>query len=254
MLPAMSSRPDRIPHIVITVAAPAMQSDPEMQVRRNTLYVEGVRRAGGEPVLLDAMAGAAARAQALAMMDGLLLSGGGDIDPAHYGVADAGSTEVERDRDALEAEAFATAEARSVPVFGICRGIQAMNVFAGGTLLQHVDDHAGPGLGQGPAHTHALRIEPGTRLAGIVGDDLDGAPVNTFHHQAVRVADLAPGFVASAWADSPVGPIVEGLEAPGDRFVIGVQFHPERTESTPPAFEALWRSFVDACRPHEDRG
>lgn len=237
----------RAPRIVITAAAPAAQDDPEMQVRRNALYVEGVRRAGGEPVVLDCTMDVGARESALASMDGLLLSGGGDIDPARYATSDAGSTEIERDRDALEAQAFAMAEARGVPVFGICRGLQVMNVFAGGTLLQHVDDHSGPGLGKGPARTHPLRIEPGTRLAAAVGD-VDHAPVNTFHHQAVRAEDLAPGLVASAWAPSPAGPIVEAVEAPGERFVVGVQFHPERLDSTPPPFEGLWRAFIDACR------
>jgi gamma-glutamyl-gamma-aminobutyrate hydrolase PuuD len=182
-------------------------------------------------------------------MDGLLLSGGGDIEPARFGQADAGSTEIEPHRDALEAEAFATAEARDLPVLGICRGLQVINVFAGGTLLQHVDDHSGPGLGSGrPARTHRLRLVTGSRLAALVGDDAAGSPVNTFHHQAVRAVDLAPGFVATAWADSPAGPIVEALEAPGERFVVGVQFHPERVDSTPPAYEALWRAFVNACR------
>lgn len=244
----MPPLPARAPRIVITVTTPAARPDPATQARRNTLYAEGVRRAGGEPILLDATADPTERAAALGAMDGLLLSGGGDVDPARYGMADAGSTEIEPDRDVLEADAFAAAEARGVPVLGICRGLQAVNVFAGGTLLQHVDGHAGPGFGQGAAWTHGLRIEPGTRLAAIVGDGLDTAPVNTFHHQAVRAGDLAPGLVASAWAESPAGPIVEALEAPGERFVVAVQFHPERTDSTPAAYEALWREFVDACR------
>lgn len=249
----MSPLADRVPRIVITVSAPADQPDPAAQLRRNTLYADGVRRAGGEPVLLDATASVSERAQALTAMDGLLLSGGGDIDPARYGTVDAGSTEIEPARDELEGEAYARAAERGAPVLGICRGFQVMNVLAGGTLLQHLDGHQGHGRPAVPARRHGLRIEPGTRLARLVGETVDGAPVNTFHHQAVRHEDLAPGFAASAWAESAVGPIVEALEAPGERFVVGVQFHPERLDSTPPAFEALWRAFVDACRAG-DRG
>ena len=98
---------------------------------------------------LDATASAAEREAAFAAMDGLLLSGGADIDPARYGQAIDGAREIEPDRDALEAAAWAAAEARGVPVLGICRGLQAMNVFAGGRLRQHVDGHAGNGWGHG---------------------------------------------------------------------------------------------------------
>jgi len=73
-------------------------------------------------------------------------------------------------------------------------------------------------------------------------------PVNTYHHQAVRSTDLAPGLVATGWAASEAGELIEAFERPGSRFVVGVQCHPERTESTPGGFEALWRAFVDACR------
>jgi putative glutamine amidotransferase len=141
-------------------------------------------------------------------------------------------------------------------VLGICRGFQAINVFSGGTLLQHVAGHAGPGFGHGPAARHPLRVMPGSRLARVLGPtNLRGRPleVNTYHHQAVRADDLAPGLVASAFASSPEGELVEGLESSGGRLILGVQCHPERTESTPSEFERLWRFFVDACRGPIDR-
>jgi putative glutamine amidotransferase len=75
----------------------------------------------------------------------------------------------------------------------------------------------------------------------------DRLEVNAFHHQGILAGDLAPGLVASAWAESPAGPLVEGLEKPGERFVVGVQCHPERTESTPPEFERLFAAFVEAA-------
>ncbi len=91
---------------------------------------------------------------------------------------------------------------------------------------------------------------PGSRLARILSPArvVGATEVNTYHHQGVRAADLAPGLVASAWASSPAGDLVEGFEAADGRFVLGVQCHPERQESTPAEFERLWSVFVDACR------
>jgi gamma-glutamyl-gamma-aminobutyrate hydrolase PuuD len=248
------------PRIVITVASPATQSEPDIQTRKNLLYADAIRRAGGEPRLLDAGASTAERDGAMADMAGLVLSGGADIDPARYGAPFAGATATEPDRDGLEAAAFDAAESRGLPVLGICRGFQAVNVFRGGRLLQHVEGHAGPGYGHGPAARHGLRVDPASRLAGWLGlagtGEAAGDPleVNSFHHQAVRPVDLAPGLRPTGWADSSLGELVEAFEDPGGRFVVGVQCHPERRESTPPAFEGLWRAFVDACRPIDGAG
>ena len=229
----------------------AAQAEPEIAQRKNLLYADGVRRHGADAVLLDATAPAEARSTALAEMDGLVLTGGTDLDPELYGRPNLGSREIEPDRDALEAQAWAVADARGVPVLGICRGFQAINVFSGGTLVQDLGGHAGAGWGHGPAATHPIRLVPGTRLARILfPTNVRGGvlTVNTYHHQAVARGDLAPGLVASAWASSAVGDIVEAFETTGGRLVFGVQCHPERTESTPAAFERLWRVFVDACR------
>jgi putative glutamine amidotransferase len=184
-------------------------------------------------------------------MDGLLLSGGADLDPSRYGRPIQGATDLEPGRDALEAAAWAASQERGLPVLGICRGFQAINVFSGGTLLQHVDRHIGASWGHGPAQTHPLRVAPGTRLARILfPTNARGGvvEVNTYHHQGVRPIDLAPGLVANASASSQAGDLVEGLEAADGRFLIGVQTHPERTESTSPAFERLFSVFVDAAR------
>ena len=91
------------------------------------------------------------------------------------------------------------------------------------------------------------------RVAPLLAAGSDGAAaeplvVNAYHHQGVRRTDLAPGLVAAAWADSSAGPLIEGLEAPGARFVVGVQCHPERTESTPAAFENVFDAFIQAAR------
>ena len=240
------------PRIVVTVADPGTQARPDVSRRKNALYADAIRRQGGEPILLDASSSPADRADAFESMDGLLLAGGADMDPGRYGQSNQGSHEIEPERDALEIEAWSAARERSAPVFGICRGFQVMNVLMGGTLLQDVGGHAGPGWGDGPALRHPLRLASGSRLARILHPSNAGGgvlSVNSYHHQAVRRSDLADGLVAAAWSPSPVGDIVEAIESRDlGRLLIGVQCHPERTESTPPAFERLWRVFIDACR------
>lgn len=240
-------RPAHPPRIVITLAVAADHAQSDLAERRNELYVAALVRHGAEPVRLDARAPTAVRDRALQSMDGLLLSGGADVHPTRYGQPIDGSREIEPDRDELEATAWQVAESRHVPVLGICRGIQAINVFSGGSILQHVEGHAGPTWSTGPAAIHPLRLVPGTRLAALLGD-ADTLEVNAYHHQGIREADLAPGLRPAAWADSTAGPLVEGLEGTDERFVIGIQCHPERTESTPYVFEDLFAAFVKAAR------
>jgi gamma-glutamyl-gamma-aminobutyrate hydrolase PuuD len=235
------------PRIVVTVAVAARQAEPAIAARKNALYAAAVARHGASPIELDATATDEERLAAFAAMDGLLISGGADIDPARYGEAPDGAAGMEPDRDELEAAAWAVAEARGLPVLGLCRGLQAINVFSGGTLLQHVEGHAGAAFGHGPAATHPIRLEPSSRLAGWLGGATT-IEVNSYHHQGIRPSDLAYGLAASAWADSSAGDLVEGLEAADGRFVVGVQCHPERTESTPDAFERLFAAFVEACQ------
>jgi putative glutamine amidotransferase len=239
------------PRIVVTLQVAARQLEPELAARKNALYLDSVARHGARPVAIDATASAADRTRAFETMDGLLLTGGADVHPERYGEANDGSHGMEPERDALEAAAWAAAEARGVPVLGICRGLQAMNAFAGGKVFQDVLGHAGPGWGHGTAHTHPLRLVPGSRLARILSPTNIGGRVlmvNSYHHQGVRAADLAPRFTASAHATSPAGALVEAFESTTGPFRVAVQCHPERTESTPPAFERLFAFFVDACR------
>ena len=182
-----------VPRIVITVADPTAQAEPDIAARKNDLYADAIRRHGGQPIVLDARASEGDRRAAFEAMDGLLLSGGADIDPARYGRANQGSVDIEPDRDSLEAEAYAAASSRAVPILGVCRGLQAVNVFSGGTLLQHVAGHVGAGWGHGPAKEHALRLVPGSRLARILSPTNPRAgatTVNSYHHQAIRPADL----------------------------------------------------------------
>jgi putative glutamine amidotransferase len=239
------------PRIVVTLAAPERGSDAAIAARKRDLYFETVLRQGAAVIPLDSHATATERAAAFEAMDGLLLSGGADVEPARYGATPNGTEDVDVARDELEAAAWAAAAARALPVLGICRGLQAMNVFAGGRLLQHVEGHAGASYGHGDALTHQLRVVPGTKLARILFPANVGGgvlTVNSYHHQAVRASDLAPGFVASGRSPSREGDLVEALEATSGPFRMAVQFHPERRESTPPQFERLFAFFVDACR------
>jgi putative glutamine amidotransferase len=239
------------PRVVVTLMVAADQPDPDNAARRNRLYLDAVERHGATPVPLDASTPPDDRGRALAAMDGLLLSGGADVNPSLYGQPVEGARGVETGRDALERAAWDAAEARGVPVLGICRGLQAMNVFAGGRLRQHVDGHAGPGWGYGEALTHPLRLIPGTRMTRILYPANVGGgvlTVNSYHHQGVLRADLAPRFAASGVAASADGELVEAFESTGGPFRMAVQCHPERTESTPRAFEGLFAFFVAACR------
>ena len=236
------------PRIVTTLADPASASDRAVAELKNTRYLEALEHAGATPLPLDERASTADRAAAFAAMDGLLLSGGADIDPARYGEAPAGSRDSEPERDALEDEAFRAALEAGVPILGVCRGLQAINVFAGGSLVQHLDGHESRAYPSPEVTRHRLDLAEGSRLASILGESSD-LEVNSYHHQAITADRLAPGLRIAAVADhAGTGELVEGVESTDpDRWLVGIQCHPERTESSPPVFERLWASFVAAC-------
>jgi gamma-glutamyl-gamma-aminobutyrate hydrolase PuuD len=236
------------PLILITVADHDEPGDAAPIHLINARYADGVRRAGGIPILMSASANDEQRATAFAAMDGLLLSGGADIDPARYNEPVDGAVGIEPARDALEWAALDAADRRGVPVFGICRGLQFLNVHRGGSLLQHVEGQVGAAYPSTPALSHPLDVQGGTKLAQILGDRTTPLAVNSYHHQAVSPERLAPTLRASAFTDSPRGTLVEGLEEAGERFVLGVQCHPERTESSPADLELVWAAFIEAAR------
>jgi putative glutamine amidotransferase len=236
------------PRIVVTLHGPEQAALEEPTWASFDRYLEAVRGAGGEPIALDPTSSPEERQAAFATMDGLLLPGGADLDPALYGEQPHPAVAVESVRDDLELEAWSAARGRGVPIFGVCRGFQAINVFSGGRLLQHLEGHDSP---TAAPRAHPLHLDPASRLAGILGetDPLLSAEVNSYHHQAVRPADLAPGLVAAGMAPHEEGDLVEALEAADpDDWLVGVQFHPERPEFIGPEFDRLWRAFVDAAR------
>ena len=185
-------------------------------------YVQQVAAAGGIPVLLPPLPGMAA---AVSRLDGLVLTGGGDISPGRYGEAPhPRTTRVSEPRDAAELELLDAALGAGLPVLGVCRGMQLLNVARGGTLCQHLPEEAGHAPQPGTYGSHQVRVGPGTRLAEILGTD--GAPLDvpTAHHQSVGT--LGDGLVPAAWARDGVVEAVE-LGADGGPFVLGVQWHPE---------------------------
>jgi putative glutamine amidotransferase len=209
-------------------------------------YLESVRRAGGEP--LELSNGDDPRA-VLEAVDGVLLTGGLDVDPALYGQAPHPATETAPDRDAFEVPLAREAVRRDVPVFAICRGVQVLNVAEGGTLVQDIPSALATGLNhtvnEPKNHlTHAIAVTSGTRLAAALGRaaPADACPVNSRHHQAV--GQVAPGFVVSAV--SPDG-VVEAIERPSSTFCVGVQWHPENFWATG-EFAGLFAAFVAAAR------
>lgn len=188
-------------------------------------YTEKIVQAGGVPVLLPPVAGIAA---ALSSLDGLVLSGGGDIDPARYGAAtDPQSGPPNAARDGAELDLASAALERGLPLLGICRGLQVINVALGGTLHQHLpalvgsDAHSPESGGYG---SHKVSVAPDTQLAAILG--ASEAAVPTHHHQA---ADrLGAGLVATAWTDDGVIEAVEfGPGSEHQSFMVAVQWHPE---------------------------
>ena len=173
----------------------------------------------------------------VAGLDGLLLAGGSDIDPASYHAARHPKTvNVDQDRDGLESTLLREALELDLPVFAICRGLQLLNTVLGGTLVQHVEGHRYAGQRE----VHPIRIESHSKLRSFL--ELDELVVNSRHHQCVD--RVASGLVVVARAPDDV---VEALELPGKRFVVAVQWHPEDRMGEPDA--KLFESFRDAMSP-----
>jgi putative glutamine amidotransferase len=211
------------------------------------LIVAAVEQAGGAPVLVPPGLGQAALDLIFDRADGVLLSGGGDVDPARYGAPPhplAVGVDFGRDEAELRLARRAAAEAR--PLFGICRGAQVLNVALGGALYGDTAEHPGaarhaysPGL-PWDLRPHPVQVAPGTRLRALLGAPRVG--VNSLHHQACRA--LAPGLVSAAHA--PDG-LIEAVELPAHPFALAVQWHPECLPDAP-EMQRLFAGFVQAAR------
>jgi putative glutamine amidotransferase len=202
-------------------------------------YVDAVERAGGRPVLIPPSEEGVA--ETLDTLDGIVFSGGADVDPALYGAEPHPATDTpQARRDAGELALLTAALERDIPTLAICRGFQLLNVVRGGDLVQHLPDDVDneehkqvPGV----FAEHPVEVKDGTRLASIVGARSD---VTSHHHQGIgRVGD---GLVETAWAGDGT---LEGVEDPSLRFAVGVQWHPEAGED-----EALFESLVEEARAY----
>ncbi len=227
-------------------ADPMQEGDPpQSEMALGMVYMRAVELAGGLPVVLPPL-GHDAIAPLLDQLSGICLSGGPDLDPHGYGEGPhphLGPTEP--DLDGWELALARLADARHMPVLGICRGVQALNVARGGTLHQHVADIVDGSIEhrqvvRGRVPTHGVSIKPGSRLARVMG--VTEAEVNSFHHQAAN--RLGKRLKAVAW--SPDG-IVEGIESTGPALFLGVQWHAESLVERPEQL-ALFCELVDEAR------
>jgi len=210
-------------------------------------YVRAVELGGGLPVLVPVLDAEEAVSALLDVLDGLVLAGGGDLDPQRFGEEPLPQLgEVDPERDAFELALARLAMERDMPVLGICRGMQVLNVAAGGTLYQDIPSQVPRALLHDQTAPrwypcHEVRIEEETQLAAILG--APSLRVNSFHHQAVKV--VAPQFRVSAKAKDAV---VEGIESRENRFVLGVQWHPECMVERYPAQRQLFAALVQQAR------
>ena len=207
-------------------------------------YVDAVERAGGRPILVPPSEEGID--ETLSALDGIVFSGGADVDPARYGAEAHPETDTpQARRDAGEMALLHAALERDMPMLAVCRGFQLLNVARGGDLVQHLPDSLGTDQHRqtpGEFAVHPVEIAPDSRLASIVGERAD---VTSHHHQGPgRVGD---GLVETAWAADGT---LEALEDPEKRFTVGIQWHPEASED-----QALFAELVEQARTYRsERG
>ena len=187
-------------------------------------YVESVERAGGRPVLLPPLADAIE--ETLGSLDGIIFSGGSDIDPTHYGAdAHPATRGIRARRDEAELALLRAALARDVPTLAVCRGMQLLNIVRGGDLHQHLPEvvgHEGHKAIPDVFGAHPVRLDPASRAGALLGPHAD---IRSHHHQAPN--RIGAGLTAFAWAEDGT---IEGIEDAALRFAVGVQWHPEAGE------------------------
>jgi putative glutamine amidotransferase len=214
----------------------------------NSSYLHAVQRAGGVPVALPPQLSAAALGRLARGLDGLLLTGGGDMDPSRFGEAPHATLyDVVPARDTVETDAIRIALERRLPILAVCRGVQVLNVALGGSLYQDVGTDPGTEVRhsqEAPRDqpTHKVKVRAGSRLAETLGTD--EIEVNSMHHQAVKV--LGAGLAAVAWAPDQ---LIEGVELTDpSRFVLGVQWHPEELYAHSEPARRLFAALVNSAR------
>jgi putative glutamine amidotransferase len=234
------------------IAIPVPHSgDRDYAERSLPQYEEAVRLAGGEPVRIELNQTPTQIMKQIERCDAVLLPGSrADIDPQKYGAERNPKTAAaDSKRDTVDELLLQDAYNMHKPVLGICYGLQALNVYRSGTLVQHVESEINHSPGRGVPKAHTVEIEPESLLAEITGAQKQAIAVNSSHHQSADVV----GDGLRAVARSPVDGVIEALEGtlPG-HFVLAVQWHPERSVKEPPELaasaQAIFRAFIEAAR------
>jgi putative glutamine amidotransferase len=227
----------------------AAHSQHPSRVGQNQTYIDAVVRAGAVPLLLPNVADLTRLRATYEHLDGLLLSGGGDIDPARYGEPvheKCGRIDSDRDEVELALTRWATEDGK--PLLAVCRGIQILNVALGGSLYQDIESQVAGALGHTwyPDHprthlAHAVDVAPATYLAQIL--ESSSLAVNSLHHQAIK--DLAPSLLVAARSSDQ---IIEAVEIEGHPYALGVQWHPEDLAPSDVRQQGLFDSLVGSCQ------
>jgi putative glutamine amidotransferase len=234
----------------ITVDQGPSQTDRQTPERAyvNSAYLHAVQQAGGVPVLLPPQLSKTSLERLVRGLDAVLLTGGGDVDPARFGEEPHPTLiEVAPSRDALETQVTLHAIEKKTPLLAICRGIQVLNVALGGSLHQDVVSEPGTEIQHSQKEardqaTHKITVTPRSRLGRVLGaEDLE---VNSFHHQVIK--SLGRGLVPVAWAPDQ---LIEAVELDDDsRWVVGVQWHPEHLVGNSEPARRLFSALVTAAR------
>jgi len=235
------------------IAIPEPNSkDAEYSARSWPQYADAIRGAGGEPVMVALSDSPMRVAQMVASCEGVLLPGSpADVNPQKYGEdAEPDCNPADPAREAVDELLLQDASNLYKPLLGICYGFQALNVWRGGTLVQHLRTSVNHAAGGTVAEAHAIEVDVKSRLRRMLGlGSRMTLSVNSSHHQAIGV--LGDGLVRAAW--SPEDGVVEAAESHGDHFLVGVQWHPERIFAQNRSAQGLFQAFVDAAAVWEPR-
>jgi len=235
------------PHVAIPVPH---SGDAKYAARSLPQYEQAVREAGGDPVAIPLDKTPAEVMKLIERCDGVLLPGSGaDVDPAKYDAPRHPKTaDADKKRDTVDELLLQDAYNMRKPIFGICYGLQTLNVYRTGSLVQHIESAINHEAGRKVPVAHHVTVEPGSKLADILaeaGADLTHVPVNSSHHQSADVAGDGLRIVSRCSEDG----VVEALEGTApDHFVLAVQWHPERSVDLDEPSRALFRAFVEAAR------
>lgn len=215
----------------------------------NKAYIYSVQKHGGLPILLPDLVFPEMIIHHSEIVDGLILAGGVDVDPKFFGEQPIGTGEITPERDSYELALVREFLQKDKPVLAICRGMQVLNICAGGDIYQDINSQVGrviKHMQQAPKWypTHNIKIKSDSRIGKIMEKSI--LEVNSFHHQAPR--QIAPGFEVTAWAEDG---LIEAIESVDHNFVLGVQWHPEQMLRHSPEQDQLFRAFIKACRKED---